>query len=116
MNADHIVYTNGRNRVTTNSNKFGIVLFCGLAMTNDNDINFNQLHTLKLKEISIDSPQFSSLENFSQPQNQEISLIADNQASDEQVILEFANKLLGSTQDIDPEISKVVQKRFWDMI
>jgi hypothetical protein len=28
----------------------------------------------------------------------------------------FAKKLVENQRDIDPEISKIVQKRFWDML
>lgn len=103
-----------RDRISTNSNKIGIVLFYGLAMTNEQDINYSGLHEINTQPQP--TVTTSNANNFIEPQNEALSLFADKQPAEEQVILDFANRLLNNAEDIDPEISKIVQKRFWDMI
>lgn len=103
-----------RGRISTNANKFGLVLFYGLTMSNEQGINYETLREVKTEQRQ--RTRSSESEVFVEPQNRALSLFTDERHSEEQVILEFANRLLNSAEDIDPEISKVVQKRFWDMI
>lgn len=84
-------------------------------MTNEQDINYSGLPEINTEQLQ-PTLTTSNANNFIEPQNEALSLFADKQPSEEQVILDFANRLLNNAEDIDPEISKVVQKRFWDMI
>jgi hypothetical protein len=115
MKTDFITLPTLKDRISTNSNKIGLVLFYGLAMTNEQDINYAALREINTEQFQ-PTRSSSSSESFIEPQNEALSLFADKQLSEEQVILDFANRLLNNAEDIDPEISKVVQKRFWDMI
>jgi len=101
------------NRITTNSNKFGITLFY-LTLTNA-EFDYSQLsdNNNMQKNIGFYSEDVVIDRTMS---SKTISIFNEGNVSDETVILNFVNKLVSSSKDIDPDINQLVNKHFMDLI
>lgn len=58
----------------------------------------------------------TSFEGFRPPANPLFNLTTAELIDEERTILNFGQKVLGNSRDLEPEIGAIIQKRFWDMV
>ena len=106
--------------ILTQSNKFGIVILWGMTVTNE-ELDLSALGKNTQPQMSNISTSKIQTVGFAQPTSISIEYLSSRvlespEGDDEQFLFEFATKLITSQRDIDPEISQVISKRFWDML
>lgn len=112
------------NRLATHSNNIGVAIFWLGSLTNETDLDIalsnNQTAINKPRTvISLNDLADDRNSLFSEIPDKNLSLISkagDFDRNESEVIMKFASHLLTSTRDIEPEIAKIVQDKFWEMI
>jgi hypothetical protein len=101
---------------STLTNSVGVAIIWWGTLTNDNEIEYNQFKDYKITSIGklqqIGSDEFQN-EGTALTSDVKLAAMVDHE---QEVIVGFASKLMRSAKDIDPEIAKVIQNRFWDMV
>ena len=107
------------NRLGFASNHAGVAIFYLGTITNDCEAT-SDLHALtknNLANFSNTEQLYIETKNFEPLASSNVNLIHDMDSYDEeQAILDFANKLLGSSRDIEPEINSIIQAHFWELL
>jgi hypothetical protein len=98
-------------RLSTTSNHVGIALI--VALTNDAEIDMARLKTPSTFE-NYSSPFTTSL--FHSIDNPSVKLAAVPKIDAEDILFDFASKMLSNATDTDPDIKKALQKGYWDML
>jgi len=106
------------NGIELASNQAGVIIFYLGTLTNDYE-QVSDLHALAKDNLVICDEKDSHIETkkFEPLATANVNLIKDTDVYDEELaILDFANKLLGSSRDIEPEINSIVQANFWELL
>lgn len=98
----------------TNTNQIGIaILFLGAMTNSEADLSQIGSYTeLRPYETGIDDGPSHGTGGLTLPPRTEDVTVMD----EELIIVQFANKLLQSSTDIEPELGRIIQKRFLDML
>lgn len=106
-------------RSSTTSNQVGVVMMFWLGSSLPNEpLEIDPKVYLKKCEQNPKSFEPSAVfEKFNLPANPNFSLTSQQIVNiEEDVILGFGEKLLGNSRDIEPEINRIVQNHFWDLV
>lgn len=105
------------NSLSTQSNSAGILIMMGMALTNDVEFDADTVVD-RYKFESYRSPyQGTDSQLFTPLDNPSLSLVGSNRSfADEQVLLDFANRLLSSQQELDQDIKKALRRGRWDLL
>lgn len=104
------------NSLSTQSNSAGILIMMGMALTNDVEFDADKVADCYTFE-SYRSPYQATDAQLFALDNPALSLVGSNRSfADEQVLLDFANKLLSSQQELDQDIKKALRRGRWDLL
>ncbi|MEO5600275.1 MAG: hypothetical protein ABIR06_05040 [Cyclobacteriaceae bacterium] len=103
--------------LSTQSNSAGILIMMGVALTNDAELDADKIANYYKFEDYHSPYEATDFELFAPLENRSLSLTGANRSfSDEQVILDFANKLLASQKELDQDIKKALRHGRWDLL